>query len=198
MGPYGDFDTKAFHGELDAQRQARDLTWAELARELSGPRREGFHPMSPSTLAGMADKKGILSPNNVMAALRWLGRTPESFMAGHPDASVGARFSADAELTTFWDFDALRTAVETRRVQLDMTPAQAAADIGVPVATVRTLLKGGGAGFPRIMRFTTWLDQPATEFLHSRRSFTERMQSRLKAATEAEPTQAAREAPDTR
>jgi transcriptional regulator with XRE-family HTH domain len=130
----------------------------------------------------MADKKGLLSPNNVMAALRWLGRTPESFMPGHPDASAEARFPTDSQLTTFWDFDALRLAVETRRAQLGMTLAQVATDIGVPVATVRTLLKGGGAGFPPIMRFTTWLGRPATVFLHSRRAAQQRLRSRLREA----------------
>jgi hypothetical protein len=71
---------------LDAQRQERGLSWSgvareiwELSAELNARRRD--HPIRPSTLTGMA-KRGDISCQHALFMLRWLGRSPESFLRG--------------------------------------------------------------------------------------------------------------------
>jgi len=78
------FEMRAFHGALDAARRAGGLTWTELAAETNRPL-EGTTsiPIHPATLRGMLAKRSVTSAV-VLQALAWLGRTPESFLAGPP------------------------------------------------------------------------------------------------------------------
>jgi hypothetical protein len=77
-----DFDLKALHSALDAQRQARGLTWAQASGEInrvgSWPAR---HPIATSTITGLRTK-ALAEGAGVLQMLRWLGRAPESFMQG--------------------------------------------------------------------------------------------------------------------
>jgi transcriptional regulator with XRE-family HTH domain len=63
------FDTRALYAALDAQRIARGLTWAEVAREIG---------VAASTLAGTR-KGGRLEVDGALAMVCWLGRSIESF-----------------------------------------------------------------------------------------------------------------------
>ena len=76
------FDMRAFHLALDAARQTRGLSWAELAAETNRPL-EGTTsiPIHQATLRGMLAKRSVTSAV-VLQALAWLGRTPESFLTG--------------------------------------------------------------------------------------------------------------------
>lgn len=78
------FDMRAFHAALDAARQAKGLSWAELAAETNRPL-EGTTsiPIHPATLRGMLNKRSVTSAV-VLQTLAWLGRTPESFLTGFP------------------------------------------------------------------------------------------------------------------
>jgi len=75
---------RAFHAALDAARQAKGLSWAELATETNRPL-EGTTsiPINPATLRGMPANHSVTSAV-VLQALAWLGRTPESFLTGPP------------------------------------------------------------------------------------------------------------------
>jgi len=63
------FDTRALYEALDAQRAARGLTWADIARETG---------VAASTLKNTA-KGGRLEVDGMLAMVHWLGRTVESF-----------------------------------------------------------------------------------------------------------------------
>ena len=58
-----------------------DQLW-HLSAELNDQRHD--HPISPSTLCKMADKPRT-SRQHALFMLRWLGRTPESFLVGVED-----------------------------------------------------------------------------------------------------------------
>lgn len=82
--PLRRFDMRAFHSVLDQARQAKGLSWAELAAEANRPF-EGTTsiPIHPATLRGMLAKRSVTSAI-VLQALAWLGRTPESFLTVSP------------------------------------------------------------------------------------------------------------------
>lgn len=92
MNDYGEFDVLAFHAYLDKERQAQGLSWAALARELNRPIAHLPHirPYSASTFSGMPKRANGTNSYTIMNLLRWLGRTPESFVPGHADSIVGA------------------------------------------------------------------------------------------------------------
>src|SRR5262245_2032667 len=84
-----DFDLQALHAALDAERQARGLTWAEASRDIGAVgSRPAIHPIASSTIAGLRTKV-LAEADGVLQMLRWLGRAPESFMTGVP-ASLAA------------------------------------------------------------------------------------------------------------
>jgi hypothetical protein len=78
------FDAGALYRALDARRSQLRLSWRGVADqiwELSGDLidRRRDHPISPSTITNMA-KKPRTSCQHALFMLRWLGRTPESFL----------------------------------------------------------------------------------------------------------------------
>jgi transcriptional regulator with XRE-family HTH domain len=159
-----DFDIKALHAALDSERKAKSLTWAALAKEIEGPEPGGI---SPSTLSGMA-KREALNGNVVMGALRWLDRTPESFIAGHPDAQTRPPLPRDLPQRFFrrWDLIALHQALDSRREERQLTWAEAAREIGVTTAQLAGYAKADRfVNFPAVMRVTRWLGRPLTDFI---------------------------------
>src|ERR1700691_4290894 len=76
------FNMRAFHAELDEQRRARGLSWTQLAAEINRPFESTLSiPISPGTLRDMLKKRSVTSAV-VLQVLRWLERTPESFLSG--------------------------------------------------------------------------------------------------------------------
>jgi hypothetical protein len=69
---------------LDDARRAQGLTWVALTAEINKPF-EGTSsiPISVSSIRGMENKRSVTSAV-VLQILRWLGRTPESFLVGTP------------------------------------------------------------------------------------------------------------------
>jgi hypothetical protein len=63
------FDAKTLYAALDAQRTARGMSWADVARETG---------VAANTLTG-TKKGGRLEVDGMLAMVRWLGRTVESF-----------------------------------------------------------------------------------------------------------------------
>lgn len=66
----GRFDTLELYHALDAQRKVRDLTWSEVAAEVG---------VAASTLT-RTRLGGRLEVDGMLAMVRWLGRTVESFV----------------------------------------------------------------------------------------------------------------------
>jgi transcriptional regulator with XRE-family HTH domain len=63
------FDTQELYDALEKQRVARGITWTDVARETG---------VSTSTLTGTR-RGGRLEVDGVLAMVRWLDRTVESF-----------------------------------------------------------------------------------------------------------------------
>jgi len=68
------FDARALYEALDAQRAARGLTWADVARETG---------VAVATLKRTADG-GRLEVDGMLAMVTWLGRSVESFTRKSP------------------------------------------------------------------------------------------------------------------
>jgi hypothetical protein len=67
------FDPQALLDALDAERQSRGLSWAELSRRLH---------VSTSTMRGMPDRRWGVELDGVLQMTWWLGRTVEDFSGG--------------------------------------------------------------------------------------------------------------------
>jgi len=162
----GDFDLKALHAALDAQRRARGLTWAQATREIGTVGTMLRRPVASSTITGLSTKR-VAEADGVLEMLRWLGRAPESFVPGHSSAELtsGSLPEADAREVLRFDTRKLYEALDGRRVTLRYTWQQMASMIGVPATHMRTLAKGGRTAFPDVMRLTAWLKLPAAQFV---------------------------------
>jgi hypothetical protein len=174
---FHDFDLRALYEALDAQRKARGISWAEAAREMngkSGPeneqrtRRSSGHVLSASTVKGIGTRR-VAECDGVLAMLRWLNRTPESFMPGHPALNgEGTRWpEAPAGKGLRFDTKKLYAALDAQRAERRMTWAQVAKDLRVSASMLTHLAKGGRTGFPHVMRYVDWLGRPVAEFMRA-------------------------------
>ncbi len=73
----GRFDTRALYAALDAQRRQREMSWQQVAQETG----VAASTMMRTRLGGRLEVDGML------AMVRWLGRTVESFTQGAIRAS---------------------------------------------------------------------------------------------------------------
>jgi hypothetical protein len=106
-----------------------------------------------------------LSLRVVLQVLRWLGRSPESFVPGLRETPARA----------LPDDDTGRPALDTRAIYLAMNDRRAARELtwrdvadelgpGFTPGMLTRLADGTGIGFPRVMRIFQWLERPAAEF----------------------------------
>ena len=156
------------HSTLDATRTARGLTWVELAREINKPF-EGTTsiPIHPSTIRGMTTKRAVVG-TVVLQVLRWLQRTPESFLTGRDAASTAEEALPEPGPGRVLRFDtrALYAALDARRREYGLTWKQLAAALpGFTESSLRNLSTGSATGFPPVMTLTQWLRRPAAQFV---------------------------------
>ncbi len=165
-----EFDVEALYLALDAQRCSRGLSWQQVARELRAcfadvPAR----PISPSTLSGMRSRR-VVEGDGVLQMLRWLDRTPESFVPSNEQVTERSASLPEVGKDRIIRFDtrAMYVALETQRAERGMTWKQVAAEIGgLQPASLTRLKKGGRVAFPTVMRIVTWLERPAASFVRS-------------------------------
>lgn len=75
-----DFDVAGLYAALDARRSLRGLSWQQVADEINSFfEKVPARPISRSTIVRTREG-GIVEGDSVLQMLRWLGRTPESFM----------------------------------------------------------------------------------------------------------------------
>jgi hypothetical protein len=160
---------RAFHAALDAARQAKGLSWAELAAETNRPF-EGTTsiPIHPATLRGMLAKRSVTSAV-VLQALSWLGRAPESFLTGAPTPVSALLPDSGPGHVLRFDTQALHAALNAQRQARDLSWAQVAAELpGFTTSMLTNLATGPLIGFPRVMLLTQWLGLPAAHFVRVR------------------------------
>ena len=167
-----EFDVQALFVAVDIRRRHEELSWAGAAAEmwrLSSDlnARLQDHPISPSTLSGMACR-GDTTCHDALIMLRWLGRTPEEFIATpHPDTTGVAMPAADTAHRLRWDLVALHAALDDLRGERGATWQQAAHRLHCSPSQLTGLSKAKFAtGMRLAMRICQRLGRPAADFIY--------------------------------
>lgn len=154
----------ALYAALDGARRSRGLSWRQVAEEISRLfARTPARPISPSTLTGMRSR-GAIDGDGVLQMLRWLRRTPESFVPGRPGIPAPSVALPQPDLHQILRFDApaIYSALNAQREEHGLTWTQVAAEIGGGgAASLTRLAKGGRIGIADVMRIAGWLGRPA-------------------------------------
>ncbi len=164
-----EFDARAFYDAMDAERVARGWSWRQVASAiwdqsgvLNAKRRD--HPISPSTLTGIA-KRHDTTCQHALFILRWLGRSPESFVPGTVvDAPLPV---AGSDRRLRWNLSALYVALDVRRRERGLTWIALARELRcgpsqlTGIKTARYVI-----GIRLAMRIVQWLEQPASAFVY--------------------------------
>lgn len=155
----GAFSIDALFAAIDARRRSEGLSWAELGRAIGG--------ISPSTLSGMRTRRAI-EGDGVLQMLRWLGRTPESFLSGWNGTVRDAERLPVLRGPGVLRFNAraVYDAIDARRGTRSLTWKQVATETGTNAGAMTRLRHGGRVSFPEVMRLFQWLGQPAARFVH--------------------------------
>lgn len=161
-----EFDIQALYEAMNERREARSMTWADVAREINAwlPAPSSI---SASTISRGRDRRS-LEADGVLQMLRWLNRTPEAFCRG-----VGCTEKLSSQLPGLgpgwvlrFDSRAIFAALQVERSTQQMTWEQAADAIGgVSAANLKRLEAGGRVSFPQVMRLVRWLHRPASKFM---------------------------------
>ncbi len=168
----GDFDAFAMYEAMDTRRLERGLSWRQVANQIWDQsaelnRRRNDHPISPATLTGIA-KRGDTTCQHALFMLRWLGRSPESFLPiATPVTGDTALPTAGTDRRLRWNLAALYTALDARRRERQLTWRQLAVQIrcsenqltGIRIARY-------AIGMKLAMRIVQWLERPAADFIY--------------------------------
>lgn len=169
-----DFDGHALFEAMNARRISEGLSWPQVADEIwklsSGlNNRRHDHPISPSTITSMS-KRGNTSCQHALFFLRWLGRSPESFLAdGRPKPGKGEQSlpRATSEERLRWDLRRLYEVVNARRQELKMTWPEVAAVIHcTPAQLIGLRTVRFAIGMNLTMKIVQWLERPAADFIY--------------------------------
>ena len=195
-----DFDGVGLFEAMDAQRVARGLSWREVADEIwalsavLNTQRQS-HPISPSTLVNVG-KRGATSCQHALFMLRWLGRSPESFLKGAPQGLLegaprgpggpgltaaglqagalpagglpaGGLPAAGPDRRLRWDLKGLYAALDARRHEREMTWPELARELRCTPSQLTGLRTARFAtGMNIAMHIVQWLDRPAADFVY--------------------------------
>lgn len=166
------FDVTALHKALDARRGELGISWArvagqmwELSAELNERRRD--HPVSPSTLTNMATNPRT-SCQHALFMLRWLGRSPESFLVGETSDDARAELPhAGPDRRLRWSLKLLYGAMDEKRRREGLTWPALAALLGCTPNQLTGLRTAKFAtGMDLAMRIVQWVGLPAADFIY--------------------------------
>jgi hypothetical protein len=168
---WSEFDGSALFTALDDQRVARGLSWRGVADELWDQSaelnaRRHDHPISPATLTNVA-KLGNTSCQHALFMLRWLHRSPESFLAGVANDGSFALPEAGPDRRLRWNLKLLYQDLDEQRQEEKLTwPAlaqqlQCTTSQLTGIRTVRYAI-----GMKLAMRIVQWLDQSAAHYVY--------------------------------
>jgi hypothetical protein len=171
-----EFDGKALYAALDAKRCAEGLSWPgaaaaiwEMAPVLNAARvARGLanHPISPSTLQNLGER-GNTSCQHALFFLRWLDRTPESFLSG---ATLGAGAPlppCGPDRRPRWDLKALHAGLNESRTNRGATWAGTADHLRCRPGQLTGLKTARFAtGMGLAMRVAQWIGRPAADFIY--------------------------------
>jgi hypothetical protein len=175
------FDAGALYAALDEKRTRLGISWQgvadqlwELSPELNARRND--HPISPATLTKMRTKPRT-SCQHALFMLRWLERTPESFLKGARGTSPDDHLDHGAERFALpeagpdrrlrWALKLLYASMDEKRRQDGLTWPALAAVLGCTSNQLTGLRTAKFAtGMDLAMRIVQWLDRPAADFVY--------------------------------
>jgi hypothetical protein len=166
------FDAAALYRALDARRADLGLSWRQLADQLWSlsvdlNERRHDHPISPSTLTNMA-KNPRTSCQHALFMLRWLGRTPESFLQGSADDTT--RFAlppAGPDRRLRWSLKLLYATMDEKRRRERLTWPQLGHVLGCGSNRLTALRTAKFAtDMDLAMRIVQWIGRPAADFIY--------------------------------
>jgi hypothetical protein len=167
------FSVSELHSALDTRRVDLDLSWKQLASELwdlsaeLNDRRHD-HPISPSTLTNMAKRQEI-SCQHALFMLRWLGRTPESFLVGASEGD-GSHFAlplAGPDRRLRWALKLLWASMDEQRREVGLTWVNLAGRLECTSSQLTGLRTARFATGMRVaMNIVQWLERPAADFVY--------------------------------
>ncbi len=174
-----EFDGKALYAALDAKRRAGGFSWPaavgaiwDMAPALNAARAArgvANHPINPSTIQNLG-KRGNTSCQHALFFLRWLDRTPESFLAGAPVDAGEPLPACGPDRRPRWNLKALHAALNESRVARGVTWAQAAEHLRCQPGQLTGLKSARFAtGMTLAMRITQWVGRPAAGFVYPAR-----------------------------
>jgi hypothetical protein len=174
--PIHPFDAHALYLALDARRIELGLSWAgvanqiwEMSSDLNDRRKD--HPISPSTLTNMRSTPRA-SCQHALFTLRWLGRTPESFLRG-PGGDDDPRFAlpgAGPDRRLRWSLKLVYAAMDEKRREQGLTWSVLASILECSPSQLTALRTAKFAtGMDLAMRIVQWLDRPAADFVYPAR-----------------------------
>jgi hypothetical protein len=163
-----DFDAMALYEAMETKRSERGLSWRQVANEIwdqsaSLNRKRHDHPISPSTLTGIARRRDCTC-QHALFILRWLERSPESFI---PACDTGATLPpAGPDRRLRWDLAALYGSLDEGRRHRGLSWAQLAAELRCSPHQLTGIRRAHYAiGMRLAMRIVQWLGQPAGAFI---------------------------------
>jgi hypothetical protein len=171
------FDTQDLYLAIDAKRTELGLSWTgvakqiwELSSDLNDRRKD--HPISPSTLSNLGKGQGT-SCQHALFMLRWLGRTPESFLSGSSEVVDDPRYAlpqVGRDRRLRWSLKLLYAAMDEQRRERGLTWSVLADILGCSSNQLTALRTAKFAtGMDLAMRIVQWLDRPATDFVYRSR-----------------------------
>ena len=158
MNVPGDFDAAALFAVVDQQLAERDMTVAQLNRELAW--------MSQKTFEGLRQQSDP-GCQHILPVIQWVGRTPESFTVGG-DTARGELLPepGDGGWRWYWDMTELVSALETKRLEFDMSWSDVAEQLGTKNDWIKHLRKTRyGTSIGLAMRSARWLGRTAASFM---------------------------------
>jgi hypothetical protein len=171
---WSEFDISALFMALDDQRVARGLSWRCLADEmwnqsdeLNAQRQD--HPISPATLSNM-QRRGNISCQHALFMLRWLDRSPESFLTeGAGDANF-ALPEPGRDHRLRWNLKFLYQGLDERRHEQDLTWSALAQELRCTTNQLTGIRTARYAIEMKLaMRIVQWLNRPAADFIYAAR-----------------------------
>ncbi len=167
-----DFDAVALHRALDEKRTALGLAWSGVAREIwmlsstLNDQRDD-HPISPSTIAHM-ERRANISCQHALFMLRWLDRSPESFLSGATPRENASLPDVGSDRRPRWRLKRLYESLNAKRQREGLTWPELAVILRCTPSQLTGLRTAKFAtGMTLAMRITQWLDQPAADFIYA-------------------------------